>query len=118
VILNRLFIAGHSRAYDLLEPLAAHRRDPEIGRRALAKLSHVIALDSTYGGDVEAWTDWLNVNPALVVHVFYRPDSPTAPIGEEFFRRRSERLRVIKADEAHCSVPARRLAEVLGDTRL
>jgi subtilisin family serine protease len=115
VTLDRLLIAGHSRAYDLLEPLAARRRDPEMGSRALAKLSQVIALDTTYGGDVDAWTDWLRLNPRLTVDVFYRagPDSPTSAIGDEFFRHRSERLRVTKADELHCSVPPRRLAAVL-----
>jgi hypothetical protein len=112
--LNRLVVAGHSRAYDLLEPLASRRRDPEMGRGALARLGQVIGLDTSYGGDVDAWTDWVSLNPGIVVHLFYRPDSPTAAIGDQFLRHRSDRLQVTRVDEGHCAVAARRLAEVLG----
>jgi hypothetical protein len=111
--LRKLIIAGHSRAYDFLEPLAEQRRDPAMQRGALAKLAQVWAFDTTYAGRVERWTDWLAANPDLQVHVFFRPGSRTAGVGERFEQHRSDRLHVTRAGEGHCAVPAVRLAELL-----
>lgn len=111
--LRNLTIAGHSRAYDLLEPLAHSHSDPQIQQGALARLSQVWAFDSTYAGDVSNWISWLNSNPVLLVSVFYRPGSRTAAVGDAFYRRRSARLMVIHASEGHCAVPARRLRLLL-----
>ncbi len=111
--LGELVIAGHSRAYDFLEPLAEQHRDPAMRRGALAKLSRIWAFDTTYGGKVERWTDWLEADPKLVVDVFFRPGSRTAAIGERFERVAGDRLRVTRASEGHCAVPSVRLAELL-----
>jgi hypothetical protein len=105
-----LVVAGHSRAYDFLEPLAQSRREH---RGVLAKLSEVWAFDTTYAGRVASWVDWVSVNPALRIHVFYRPDSPTAEIGAAFQRRGGPGLVVTPVRERHCDVPATRLRQLL-----
>lgn len=111
--LNNLVIAGHSRAYDLLEPLAHSHFDVQMQQGALARLSQVWALDSTYAGDVGKWRSWLDAKPGLRIYVFYRPGSKTAGIGDKFYNQRSERLNVIRVKEGHCAVPSRRLPALL-----
>jgi monoamine oxidase len=113
--LRELIVAGHSRAYDVLEPLAAHRTDAAIRQGALARLSQVWAFDTTYAGDVPAWTDWLRLNPSLQLHLYYRSaaNSPTRTVGERFYAQRGDRLFVTRVDEVHCAVPATRLAELM-----
>ncbi len=111
--LRDLVVAGHSRAYDVLEPLAASRGDAAMGQSALARLSQVWAFDTTYGGDVAAWTDWLAQRPSLQVHVYYRPGSKTGPVGDRFYAQRGQRLVVTQVKEVHCAVPPTRLAELL-----
>ena len=113
--LRELIVAGHSRAYDVLEPLAASRADAAMGQGALARMSQVWAFDTTYAGDVSAWTDWLRLNSSLQLHLYYRPaaKSPTRTVGDQFYAQRGDRLFVTKADEVHCAVPATRLAELM-----
>jgi hypothetical protein len=111
--LRDLIVAGHSRAYDFLEPLAYSRHDQAMQEGALARLSQIWAFDTTYAGKVQRWTDWLTVNPRLQVHLFYRPGSPTDPIGTEFYQRRGPRLDVTRVREVHCAVPATRLPALL-----
>ncbi|MBK7622543.1 MAG: S8 family serine peptidase [Kineosporiaceae bacterium] len=118
--LRELALAAHSRAYDVLEPLAAHRADPAMRQGALARLRRIWAFDTTYAGNVPAWTDWLAADPELRLHVFYRadyrPGRNTGTIGDRFAARQGGRLTVTRATEGHCAVPATRLAEVLGVT--
>jgi hypothetical protein len=111
--LRNLMVAGHSRAYDVLEPLAASRADPEMQRGALARLREIWAFDTTYAGDVAAWTDWLAQNPSLHLHVFYRPSTKTGTVGDRFLAQAGPRLAVTRVHEHHCDVPAQRLAELL-----
>ena len=109
-----LVIAGHSRAYDFLEPLAHHRRDQAMQEGALASLSQVWAFDTTYVGQVDHWIDWLAVSPHLQVHLFYLPgQSKTAAVGQEFYRQRGPRLSVTRVSEKHCYIPATRLPALL-----
>ena len=110
---GELIIAGHSRAYDFLEPLAHRRGDPAMQDDALARLSQVWAFDTTYAGQVAEWVDWLELNPRLQVRLFYRPGSATARVGDEFYRRRGPRLAVTQVSEAHCRIPAARLPALL-----
>ena len=110
---GELIIAGHSRAYDFLEPLARRRRDPAMQSDALARLSQVWAFDTTYAGRVSEWLDWLELNPRLQVQLFYRPGTATAPVGDEFYRRQGPRLAVTQVSEKHCNIPAARLPALL-----
>jgi len=111
--LHQLIVAGHSRAYDVLEPFAASRADPAMQQGALARLSQVWAFDTTYAGDVSAWTDWLKLNPSLRLHFYYRPGSKTGKVGDRFYAQLGDRLVVTKVKEGHCAVPATRLAELM-----
>jgi GH25 family lysozyme M1 (1,4-beta-N-acetylmuramidase) len=110
-----LVIAGHSRAYDFLEPLAYSRDDPAMQQGALAHLSRIGAFDTTYDGtmEIERWIDWLKEEPRLRVHVFYRPGSLTHRLGDEFYRQRTERLAVTPVGGEHCDVPATQLRGLL-----
>lgn len=110
---RELIIAGHSRAYDFLEPLARRRGDPAMASDALARVSEVWAFDTTYAGQVAGWLDWLDRNPRLLVHLFYRPGSPTAAVGDEFYQHRGQRLSVTRVNEKHCHIPAARLPGLL-----
>jgi hypothetical protein len=113
--LRDLIVTGHSRAYDVLEPLAASRTDAAIRQGALTRLSQVWAFDTTYVGDVSAWTDWLKLNPSLQLHLYYcaAAKSPTRTVGGQFYDQRGDRLFVTKVNEDHCAVPATRLAELM-----
>jgi outer membrane protein OmpA-like peptidoglycan-associated protein len=119
---RELILAGHSRAYGVLEPLARAHADRDMQRGTLAKLSQVWAFDTTYAGRVDDWMAWLDANPRLAVSVFYRPGSAqqraagkklTWAVGDEFYRRRGGRLRVEQAPEKHCDVPPTRLPGLL-----
>ena len=110
---GEVVIAGHSRAYDFLEPLAYSREAPAMRSGPLASLSQVWAFDTLYAGRITRWTDWLALNPRLRVHIFYRPGSSTAPIGDEFYRQRGPRLDVARVSEQHCLVPTTRLPGLL-----
>jgi hypothetical protein len=110
---RELLIAGHSRAYDFLEPLARYRNDPAMHEGGLARLRQVWAFDTTYAGRPAQWADWLTQNPDLRIHVFYRPGSGTDRIGHEFGRLRGPRLAVTQVNEPHCHVPATRLPALL-----
>jgi hypothetical protein len=110
---GELIIAGHSRAYDFLEPLAHRRRDPAMQSDALARLSQVWAFDTTYAGEVSEWLDWLKLNPRVQVQLFYRSGSATAAVGDEFYRRHRPRLAVTRVSEKHCHIPATRLPALL-----
>ena len=108
-----LILAGHSRAYDFLEPLAYSSADPQMRQGALAKLSQVWSLDATYAGNVAKWKSWLDANPNLRVSIFYEPGTKTGSVGDEFYRKRGSRLAVTHVHEGHCAVPAKRLPELL-----
>ena len=111
--LHDLVVAGHSRAYDLLEPMVHGRHEPAMTSGHLARLSQVWAFDTTYAGNVDGWLDWLATNPRLRVRMFYRPGSPTAAIGDTFHAKRGGRLSVVRVGETHCAVPATRLPALL-----
>jgi hypothetical protein len=116
--LSSLILAGHSRAYDFLDPLARASTDPEMGRGALAKLSQVWAFDTTYSCEVRAYLNWLAANPNLKISVFYRNGSSTAVCGAQFYEQQNAvegRLTVtpLNPTETHCSVPGAHLPGLL-----
>ena len=114
--LSNLVVAGHSRAFDFLDPLAAAHADPEMSGGALGKLSRVWAFDTTYVAPVKDYTDWLASKPALEIDVFFRPARRTVKGGKAFETARAKsggRLRVTRVSEGHCAVPGRRLPGLL-----
>ena len=47
--IDQLIVAGHSRAFGILYPLARASASPELGKGALARLSRIWVFDATYG---------------------------------------------------------------------
>jgi hypothetical protein len=122
--LSSLILAGHSRAYGFLEPLAHAHADPQMQQGALARLSQVWGFDTTYVCSVDAWLAWLASKPNLAVSIFFRKDKPgqrsgTANCGWLFYSKMKQiggRLRAVPLDsnlESHCSVPVRHLPRLL-----
>jgi LAS superfamily LD-carboxypeptidase LdcB len=118
--LRRLLIAGHSRAYGVLGPLARVYADPQMEQGALARLAEVWALDTTYTycgtHDVPGTLAWLDAKPGLKIVVAYRPGSPTDKLGRELGKLRHPRLETLQARESHCAVPAKQLPGLLART--
>ena len=114
--IDNLILAGHSRAYDLLNPLALAHFDPEMSRGPLAQLSEVWCLDTSYVCFVPEWMSWLEANSGLKVSVFYRKGTGTSACGQRFEAAMSKsggRLRVMAVNEGHCAVPSTRLPALL-----
>ncbi|MFZ0611837.1 MAG: S8 family serine peptidase [Desulfobacterales bacterium] len=71
--LRHLILAGHSRAYDILTPLANEfvKGEPATTKGALAKLVKLLALDTTYGTKhaemLKKWADKLGAVKFLLV---------------------------------------------------
>jgi Uncharacterized protein conserved in bacteria (DUF2272) len=116
--LTNLILAGHSRAYGFLEPLAQSHADPQMRQGALARLSEVWEFDTTYTCDIPAWVGWLNSKPNLKVSVFFRNGSLTQSCGWKLHEKAKEsggRLRVTPLDPRveHCAVPNSELGGLL-----
>ena len=127
--LHSLIVAGHSRAYDFLDPLAKTHTSPEMTRGALSKLARVWAFDTTYRSPINDYRAWFHSNPRLVFHVFYRKwnwknnqrvQSGTKAGGENYEQLARQlakgapgRFNVKDVSESHCSVPVKRLPALL-----
>jgi uncharacterized protein YgiM (DUF1202 family) len=116
--LTSLILAGHSRAYDFLNPLAAANADPQMSSGALAKLTQVYAFDTGYVcSPISAWTNWLKSKPEMEISMYYRAGTGTADCGKQFANQVASsggRLEVQAAPEAHCAVPGTELPKLLG----
>ena len=55
--IQRLVLAGHSRAFGVFDALARAHANPQMTTGALSRLTHVWALDSTYTSPVTDWMD-------------------------------------------------------------
>ena len=122
---SRLILAGHSRAYDVLNPLARAHGDPAMSQGALACPTHVWAFDTAYNAPVADWEAWLRSRDDLNVTVAYRDGEsceggrtmrlPTGVHGAKFrsLQKRTalalkERFNVIPVPSnvvSHCDVP-------------
>jgi hypothetical protein len=116
--LSNLILAGHSRAYGVLDPLAKRHAQPQMSQGALAKLSRVWAFDITYGkwAPVDEYLQWLTAKPSLQIDLFYRAGTRTEARGKRFedaMGQSGGRLRVTISPERHCDVPGRRLPGLL-----
>jgi hypothetical protein len=70
--LSGLILGGHSRAYGFLDPLAKAHADSEMSRGPLSRLTQVWAFDTAFTSPIADYRAWLNSNPNVVFHVFYR----------------------------------------------
>lgn len=117
--LSSLVLSGHSRAYSFLNPLAAANADPQMATGALAKLSEVWGLDSSYVcSPISTWTSWLSAKPSLRVSMDYRAGTGTAACGTQFANLVASsggRLEAHAVPESHCAVPATELPGLLAD---
>jgi hypothetical protein len=119
--LRGLILAGHSRAYGFLDPLAKAHVDPEMSRGPLSMLTEVWAFDTAYTSPVADYRAWLSSDPNLVFHVFYREGSDEKPPltrkhGRRFrdlAKRSGGRFNVKAVPECHCLVPLKRLPGLL-----
>lgn len=111
--LSSLVLAGHSRAYDFLNPLAAANADPQMSKGALAQLSQVWGLDTGYVcSPISTWPAWLASKPSLEITMDYRAGTGTAACGQQFAKlvpASDGRLSVHVVPEEHCSVPGKEL---------
>lgn len=114
--IGNLIVAGHSKAYDVLYPLARAHRDPAMATGALARLAAIWALDASYGTfpeqDFEAL---LKAKPGLTVQAIYRKGKSSKT--DKFNgRARSGRLTLRPLEAAfvcHCAVPGHVLPGLL-----
>jgi hypothetical protein len=119
--IQRLIVAGHSRAYGVLDALANAHADPDMTRGPLSHLSQVWALDSAYTSPVADWMAWLGSRNALQITVIYRYGDAlaTGAHGNRFRAQvpaAGDRLRVIPvrgAKVAHCQIPGAYLPRLL-----
>jgi hypothetical protein len=123
--LGRLILAGHSRAYVVLNALAAAVKDPESSAGALAKLTDVWLLDATYGKrnlkiHCNKWIVWATTHakaPNLInLRVLYRKGSDTSDVAE-CIRDEAAKLSltnvVVRGAPSHCSLPREELPGLL-----
>jgi len=85
---GRLILAGHSHAYAVFNQLAARVSDAQSSKGALAKLTDVWLLDTTYGSGKNKqaicmnWMGWAKAKSRVNLRIFYRRDSGTAALAE------------------------------------
>ncbi len=122
---GRLILAGHSKAYAVLNGLAAGVNEPESSQGALATLTDMWLLDSTYGTlhkeSLSAmWLKWAKAKGNVNLRILYRRNSDTAPVAE---RIRDEAARAGQTNVAvedfdprslgHCEMPRVRMPYLL-----
>lgn len=70
--LQRLILAGHSRAYGFFDALANAHASPQMRTGALGRPLHVWALDTTYSAPLADWKAWLKSREDLRATLVYR----------------------------------------------
>lgn len=128
---SRLIIAGHSRAFGIFDALARAHADAEMSNGALARLSHVWALDSTYTSPIADWSAWLRSRDdfkVTIIHRYgkYRPKNSetllplsTGVHGGQFkalAAKSGGRLSVMPVSSGkvgHCAIPGAYLPDLL-----
>ena len=126
----RLIIAGHSHAYAILTPFACEfNQDAEATKKgALAKLTEVWALDTTYGcTHVHGLEAWAYKRPTLQVSAVLstNKDEARKPFKSwnEYFGATTgycprgfvppNNLKMIEAPEKHCELPSKYIGRLL-----
>jgi D-alanyl-D-alanine carboxypeptidase len=113
--IDQLIVAGHSRAFGILYPLARASASPELGKGALARLSRIWALDATYGTPpIAAFESLTKAKRGLEVEIIYRAKSDTDKF-KGASRAGALALRPIPRSITHCAVPGRMLPALLAE---
>jgi len=85
VRLRATFLAGHSRAYEVLHGLAAKPTVSAGATGGVAKLREVWSIDTTYGytkaPSCDAWLAWARSRGDVTFKVFYLKNTGTATVG-------------------------------------
>jgi hypothetical protein len=122
---GRLILAGHSKAYAVLNGLAARVNDPESSRGALATLSDVWLFDSTYGKSAkeaigEMWLKWAKAKSNVNLRILYRKYTDTAAVAERIREKAAQAgLKNVTFEDfepralSHCAMPRVRLPYLL-----
>ena len=114
-VIDQLIVAGHSRAFGILYPLARASASPELGKGALARLSRIWALDATYGTPpIAAFESLTKAKQGLGVEIVYRAKSATDRF-KGASRAGALALRPIPLSITHCAVPGRVLPALLAE---
>lgn len=110
--LGRLILAGHSAAYDILTPLAEQFDCgvPETTKGALAKLSKVLAMDTTYGRQhAQALERWArNLGAVQFVLVLSKAGDPPNVWKNTMGKvNLPQNLKVLNMKDIHCDLPGK-----------
>jgi D-alanyl-D-alanine carboxypeptidase len=122
---GRLILAGHSRAYAVLNSLAARVRDAQSSQGALATLTDVWLFDTTYGklhkqAHSAHWLRWAKAKSSVNLRILYRKHSLTADVAE-LIRDEAAKAGLtnveVKGFEpnllTHCDMPRVRMPDLL-----
>ena len=119
--IGRLILAGHSKAYVVLNELAAKVGQDASSKGALAKLSDVWSFDTMYGSWAwEKWLAWARARRTTRFRILYRLRSKTAGAAGRLRRQvKNDGLTNVAFEDfepealAHCRMPAARLRDQL-----
>ncbi len=114
---SSLVVAGHSKAYEILDRLAKNHASPQMSRAALARLAEVWALDSTYTAPKSAYEAWLGKSSRLKIRVHYRSGTKTdkAAMFKELAGKHAGKFIPKPLSKVeHCNVPMTELPQLLG----
>jgi LAS superfamily LD-carboxypeptidase LdcB len=116
VQIGKFIVAGHSRAFGVLYPLARSHASPALEAGALARLSKVWVLDATYGSPpMAAFEALAATKPGLAIDIVYRACSSTDKFGG---RSRSAPVSLRPVDcrsISHCAVPGNVLPSLMAE---
>ena len=119
--LRRVVMSGHSRAHVVLNALAKAVGDKAWSTGALAKVSDVCLLDTTYGDPSKhcsTWTDFAKAKPSVTLTVGYQTRGDTVRVAECIANAALKNVVVFPEvpptkESIHCEIPQRVLPKVL-----
>ena len=122
---GRLILAGHSRAYAVLNGLASRTSDAESSKGALVALTDVWLFDTTYGKmhkqtHCANWLRCAKVKSQVNLRILYLRNSPTADVAEcirnEAYNAGLTNVEVQGFEPSllkHCDMPRERMPDLL-----
>jgi hypothetical protein len=121
---GRLILAGHSRAYAVLNGLAGAVRDAEWSNGALATLTDMWLVDATYGKThvsvlCDSWIRWAKAKRGVNLRILYRTGRATGDVAE-CIRRQARKAGLSNVDFQevnpalkHCDMPRMQMPSLL-----